>query len=179
MKVVYVPGLEEALQALIKSVGVPQEGGKIPIAFIPAEVAKKSDLTGFLTAIPAATTSSLGGCKLYSNTSPQVADRTYGVMVNDQGGYLRTMPARIGQGVHWAGVVNVYSDYNGNLSYAFSDVYGASAVNAAVKALSDRLDPIEGARDSLAELIAAINAGDSILEDSFAEALYKLNEGEV
>lgn len=157
MKVVFVPGLEEAIKKYVEAYGIPVEDGKLPEGYIPDTVALKTDLEGFLKALPAATTNSLGGIKLYSNTSPQVADRTYGAMCNDQGGYLRTMPARLGGGLHWAGVVNVYSDFNADLNYAFSDVYGASAVNQLYTSLKNRLDGHDTNFQKLDELLDEIN----------------------
>lgn len=155
MRVVFVPGLEEAIKKYVETYGVPvTEDGKVPEGYIPESVALKTDLEGFLKTLPAATVGSLGGIKLFSNTVPQVADRTYGAMCNDAGGYLRTMPARIGGGVHWSGVVSVYADYMPDLNYAYTDIFNAEAVKQACKALSDRLD---GFQDTINKLDAVLD----------------------
>lgn len=117
-----------------------------------APLARKTDLAGFLSSIPVATTAALGGVKLYSSTRPATGDRTCGVMVNDQGGYLRPMPAQINGGLHWAGVVNAYADYNPDLPYAFSDVYNAAAVTAIIESLKARIKALE---DKLATMDVA------------------------
>lgn len=108
--------------------------------FIPGWIIPKECLPE--VELPVATTSKLGGLKLYSNTKPTVADRTYGAMCNDQGGYLRTMPARLGGGLHWAGVVSVYDEFRTDLNYAYTDVFSAGAVKAAYNSLKGELDTI-------------------------------------
>jgi len=62
---------------------------------------------------------------------------------NDKSGYPRPYPAQVASGVHWAGVVNAYAEYNPNLSYAYSDVYNAAAVNAVIESLKERIAALE------------------------------------
>lgn len=179
MKVVYVPGLEEALTALVKSIAVVQEGGKVPILAIPDEIARKSDLAGFLkeipgeyakktdlagflTAVPASTINAIGGVKLFSSTQPQVTDRGYGRSVLDAGGILRIMPTAVAQGVHWSGVVTAYEVYNPSLAYGISDVYSASAINTVIEELKTTL---QAANSAVAALTSKVSAAEAALQE--------------
>ena len=143
MKVIYVPGLEEGLKAIIERFAITKDGGKIPILLIPDEIARKTDLAGFLKTIPAATVSSLGGVKLYSSTTAATTDRTYGRIGNDAGGYTRVFPAQVVSGQRWAGVVNVIDAVDAGASFQFTDVYNCAAVNAEVTQLMSRLSSLE------------------------------------
>lgn len=143
MKVVYVPGLEDALKDFIRRYAVTKDGGKIPVLLIPDEIARKTDLAGFLTSVPAATTGVLGGVKLYSGLSSTVGDRTHGRSVNDTSGYLRLLPATVQNGQHWAGVVNVFDTFETGATYAFTDVYNCDAINTAIGQLVNRLVTLE------------------------------------
>ena len=164
MKVIYVPGLEEGLKAIIEKFALTKDGGKIPILLIPDEVAKKTDLLGFLREIPAATVSSLGGVKLYSSMSAQVGDRTYGRLGNDVGGYTRVFPAQIAQGLHWAGVVSVYGSFDSTLTYAENDVYSAAAVNAIVAELKAALQSVNAEITSLKNTVNPLSSSVSTLK---------------
>lgn len=143
MRVIYVPGLEEGLKAIIEKYALTKDGGKIPVLLIPDEVAKKTDLLGFLTSVPAATTTAVGGVKLYSGLSSTVTDRTHGRSVNDTSGYLRLLPATVQNGQHWAGVVNVFDTFETGTTYAFTDVYNCAAVNTAISQIVNRLVTLE------------------------------------
>lgn len=166
MRVIYVPGLEEGLKAIIEKYALTKDGGKIPVLLIPDEIAKKTDLLGFLKELPPATTNSLGGVKLYSSSSAQVADRTYGRLGNDTGGYTRVFPAQVAQGLHWAGVVSVYGSYDAALSFAENDVYSASAVNAIVAELKSSLQTANTNVSNLTNKVNTLTTANTTLTNS-------------
>lgn len=156
MKVVYVPGLEDALKDFIRQYALTKDGGKIPVLLIPDEIARKSDLAGFLKAVPAATTSTVGGVKLYSSTTVTTADRTYGRLGSDSGGYTRIFPAQVISGQRWAGVVNVYDTVDAGATYAFTDVFNCAAINTAIGQLVNRLVTLENWKTTYVSKVSAL-----------------------